>query len=154
MVLTDDQLRAEWARYKTSSAGWEDWRRNYLAAVRLAHLDPATFDDVSTQRKLWSAEDAMSSGLGKSVNVDAALARTPLIEALRALRDAILPTEPAARAHHLQQEYERVLGLVVEAGVSVRSLKSMFRRVPSLRRSFRNIRSRSERAGAGMTALG
>lgn len=30
----------------------------------------------------------------------------------------------------------------------------MFRRVPSLRRSFRNIRSRSERAGAGMTTPG
>ncbi len=126
--MSDDEIRAEWSRFQQNSAAWADWRRNYLAAVTLAQTDDvAAFESNATQRKLWSAEDAMSSGLGRSVNTDAALAHKPLLEAFRALRAEPLATDVVARGKQLQQRYEQLLGRVIEAGVSRRPRAKLLR---------------------------
>lgn len=128
MAMTDDEVRAEWKRFQDGSAPWAQWRKNYLALVKLARTEDASvFDDVTTQRKLWAAEDAMSAGLGRSVNVEPALTHRPLLDALWGLHDADLPADAAARGAHLQQEYERLLGLVMQAGASRRPRAKLLR---------------------------
>ncbi len=118
MGMTDDEIRAAWAKFGANSASWADWRRNYLAAVTLATgSDDTTFVRTDTQRRLWTADDAMSAGLGRSVNTDTAQSNEALLDALVALRRAPLPPDDVQRGRRLQDEYEKLLGLVKQAGV-------------------------------------
>jgi MoxR-like ATPase len=112
-MLDDTKVRALYADGKFAPPEWAKWQTAYaglLAWVRDA--TDAQLREPDSQKRLWKARDITPVGPGESVNVDGAYTDPDIVDALVALRSRTWPADPAARAEAIQEEGERILGLV------------------------------------------
>jgi 5-methylcytosine-specific restriction protein B len=115
LTLNDDDLRAEFARFKAqySDDSGRTWRERYAAQVALVRdADADKWMTPIFQKSLWEGGGVSGIGPGSAVSVTGAYADTELAAFLLALRDSGLPSEPAAAAIALQAAYDDLLARV------------------------------------------
>ncbi|WP_437650445.1 McrB family protein [Sorangium sp. So ce362] len=130
-MLTDEQLTALWKGFAQPS--WAKWQKDYLDFLSWAHGTPEPeLRTEAAQRKLWNARAITPAGYGDAINVDALLADPGFVDAIVGLRGRAWPSDVAARAAAIQDEYERILGMAVARDVKPRPYAKLQRLVGAL----------------------
>ena len=93
--------------------GEDEWFHIYLAALRdVGAAQEDRFRSREFQQRLWELDGVASVGLGGTVVVTGAYADSEIIDALWQLRQWTPPEEVLDRARYLDQEFNRILGIV------------------------------------------
>lgn len=114
-MLTDPQVRELYANGRFAPAEWAEWQKNYADFLEWVRAQSdAELSSPSSQECLWKARAITPVGPGESVNVAGAYTDPDVVGDLVALRKKIWPVDPTSRAEAIQEEGERILGLVRE----------------------------------------
>jgi hypothetical protein len=111
--MTGDELKAAHARFGAEKEGLGESFRAYRAAVeKVRTADRATWDTPDFQRFLWDDESSMTVGVGRKVAVDGAYTDLAVVDALWALREAVLPAEVGERARRIDEQFAELMARV------------------------------------------